>query len=139
MSAQPGPDPKQWAEAVRWLARADDDLRVVEVLIAQANPPLLPAASHCQQAAEKMAKAVLIASQIAPPRIHDLEKLALLVGAQHADIGQALLGLAEITIWFVAARYPDTFEIIPTVQDISSVLEKLKKLRQRIQLLAPKP
>jgi hypothetical protein len=120
MSAQPGPDPKQWAEAVRWLARA-----------------LLPAASHCQQAAEKMAKAVLIASHVAPPRVHDLEKLALLVSARHADIGKALLELAEITIWFVASRYPDTFEIAPTIQDVSSVLVKLKGLRQRIDLLAP--
>jgi HEPN domain-containing protein len=134
MSAQPGPDPKQWAEVVRWLARADDDLRVVEVLISQADPPLLPAASHCQQAAEKMAKAVLIAFHVAPPRVHDLEKLALLVAARHADIGKAL----KITIWFVASRYPDTFEIAPTIQDVSSVLVKLKGLRQRIDLLAPK-
>jgi HEPN domain-containing protein len=61
--------------ALRWLARADEDLRVIAVRIAQADPPLFSAALHCQQAAEKMAKAILIAATVPPPRIHDIEEL----------------------------------------------------------------
>jgi HEPN domain-containing protein len=89
MSAPTPSDPKQWAEALRWLARADDDVKVIEVLIAQESPLLLPAAAvHCQQAAEKMAKAVLIASNVAPPRIHNIKRLSALVAAMHVELAK---------------------------------------------------
>jgi HEPN domain-containing protein len=138
MSGQIRPDAAQWAEAARWIARADDDLRVVDVLIAQPDPPLLPAALHCQQAAEKIAKAVLIAANIAPPRIHDIDKLAGLVTAVDVGIGSTLSELGELTIWFAAARYPDTFEIALSEHDIGSALSKLQALRERVNSLAPK-
>lgn len=49
-------DPELVAETQAWLAKAFNDLRASEVLIA-ASPPLLDeAVFHCQQAAEKALK-----------------------------------------------------------------------------------
>src|SRR5438045_4656429 len=64
-------DPRQWEVALEWLDRADEDIRIVEVLLAKA--PDLPwgAAFHCQQALEKMAKGVLIARRVEPPKSQD--------------------------------------------------------------------
>jgi hypothetical protein len=45
--------------------------------------------------------------------------------------------LGELTTWFLAGRYPDTFEIVPSLEDINSALTKLRSLRRRIDLLAP--
>ena len=137
MSAQTEPDPRQWAEATRWLARADDDLRVVEMLMAQVSAPLLPAALHCQQAAEKMAKAVLIALNVAPPRIHDIETLGALIAARHADVGRTIAEMGELTTWYVSARYPDSMQVAPSAEEIGLALTKLQRLRQLVSLLAP--
>jgi HEPN domain-containing protein len=88
---------------------------------------------------EKMAKAVLIASSVPPPRIHDIEKLAGLVAARNAEIGRTIAEFAELTTWYVSARYPDeSFDSAPSADDISSAVTKLQVLRQRIDSLAPK-
>src|SRR5215216_2288574 len=99
MNARNALDPKQWAVAQRWLARADDDLHGVETFLAQSPLSAFLAAFHCHQAAEKMAKAVLIASNVAPPRIHDIERLGWLVAEQHAEIGAAITHLGRLSTW----------------------------------------
>ena len=48
-----------WAEVLRWLAYVDQDIRVVEIAMAEPSPILGPAAFHCQQAAEKYLKGFL--------------------------------------------------------------------------------
>lgn len=77
MSEPKRPDPRQWEEAMRWLARVDEDLRAADALLALAPPAIFPSAFHCQQAAEKMLKAALIAMREAPPKAHEIEALAL--------------------------------------------------------------
>jgi HEPN domain-containing protein len=138
MSVQNEPDPRQWPEAVRWLSRADDDLRIIHLALNVVDPPLFGAALHCQQATEKMAKAVLIAFGVMPPKIHDIERLGRQVSALHADIGNAVLDLASLTAWYVASRYADAAsELAPSAQDIAAVLGKLHELRRRIETLRP--
>ena len=140
MSAQTEPDPEQWAEAVEWLSHVDQDLRLVEMVLADDDPPLLPAALHCQQAAEKMAKAVLIALKIAPPRTHNIGALAKLIAASHVEIAERISQLDELTSWYLTSRYPDGEPSrAPAKAEISSVLEKLRALRRLVDTLAPKP
>src|SRR5215216_4286063 len=101
--------------------------------------PCFLAAFHCHQAAEKMAKAVLIASNVAPPRIHDIARLGRLVAEQHAEIGAAITHLGRLSTWYVSARYPeDPFDLAPSEQDIRKALTELQLVRQRINSLAPK-
>ena len=77
-------DRARWAETVRWLAYVDDDLRAIALIMAEADPLVGPAAFHCQQAAEKMAKALLVAHGAVVPKIHDLGSVLnrVLVGGQ---------------------------------------------------------
>jgi hypothetical protein len=57
------------AEAVAgWLAVVDDDLRQVVNNLHGPMPSLSGAAYHCQQAAEKLVKAVLVEANIAFPK-----------------------------------------------------------------------
>lgn len=65
----------QWAEAGRWLAKADEDVAVAELALSREPPLTEPSAFHCQQAAEKILKAPLIAAGVAPARSRDMERL----------------------------------------------------------------
>ena len=75
MTGQKQVDPGRWDEALPWLAHADADLRVTDLADGDIDLSLV-VAFHCQQAAEKMAKAVLIAFGAAYPKIHDIAELA---------------------------------------------------------------
>lgn len=131
-------DPRQWSEAERWLARVDDDLRAAEALLALAPPATGTAAFHCQQAAEKMAKAMLIAARQPPPRLHDIEELGRRVGSHHPAIGEALKALGGLTRWYVSARYPDAgLDVDTTADEVSEVLSGLRDLRRNIDTLKP--
>jgi HEPN domain-containing protein len=137
MSARTEFDPKQWAEAARWLARVDEDIAAVETLVKASSVSIGPAALHCQQAAEKTAKAVPIALNVEPPRIHDVGRLGKLISPHFAEIGRAIIEMGELTTWYVSARYPDAMESLPSEEDIPSQLGRLRQLRQLIAALAP--
>ncbi|HWL72976.1 MAG TPA: HEPN domain-containing protein [Burkholderiaceae bacterium] len=106
MSAKKELDPEQWPEAAEWLDRADDDLRAIEMLIMGPSPPLRSAALHCQQAAEKMAKASLVAFSNIPPKTHDLDRLGELVASHDTEIGELIRQLADLTIWYISVDIP---------------------------------
>jgi HEPN domain-containing protein len=129
-------DPIRWEEAARWLVFVDEDMRVVEVLMA--NQPIIVrgAAFHCQQAVEKMAKAVLVAMGADVPKIHDVYELSWLVQDHDIEIGQAIRELANVTTWATVVRYPDVeANIAPSANDIRFAFERLTQLRRRIGAL----
>jgi HEPN domain-containing protein len=139
MSVPTNLNPRRWEEVARWLFRADDDLGLVDTILARSPPSLFGASLHCPQAAEKMAKAVLIAFGIRPPRIHDLDELGDLIRAVHLEIGDEVRGLAQLTTWYVASRYPDVAaESLPSPEDIRFALKKLHGLRRRVQSIVPR-
>lgn len=63
------------SEPSGWLTVVDDDLRQVTNNLHGPLPSLRGAAYHCQQAAEKMVKAVLAGAGIAFPKTHDIAAL----------------------------------------------------------------
>jgi HEPN domain-containing protein len=63
-------------EARRWWAVAAEDLRVVRACLAMEPPSPGNAAYHCQQAAEKTMKGLLVAAGVGFRKIHDLDELA---------------------------------------------------------------
>jgi HEPN domain-containing protein len=133
-------DPRQWSEAARWLSYVDEDLRAIEKLMAGPTPAFRSAAFHCHQAAEKIAKAMPIAWGSAIPKIHDIEELSARVREKDETLGQALAGLASLTGWYIAVRYPDVeLDFAPTSADVTSALTQLQNLRRRVDALAPKP
>lgn len=70
------PDPAKQAEEARlWIAKADEDVAPVRLLLP--HPQLHGvAAFHCQQAAEKLMKAALVAAARPVRKTHDLDVLA---------------------------------------------------------------
>jgi HEPN domain-containing protein len=139
MTDRPQTDSRQWFEATRWLVYVDQDLFAVEALLAVPERGLIPAAFHCQQAAEKMAKAILIVLGASPPKIHDVAELAELVYERSPAVGEMVREVGRFSVWYLASRYPDAQDnFSPTAHEIKLALLKLKELRRRIDLLAPK-
>lgn len=133
-------DARIWAEVARWLVYVDEDLGVVDVLMSRRETNLRPAGFHCQQAAEKMGKALLIAFGADVPKTHDIEELTFRLAALHQASAARLKRVASSSGWYAAVRYPNVeIEFQPTRQDIESMRSLLKDLRSYIDTLAPTP
>lgn len=137
MSGPRQPDLTPWEQALRWLAHVDEGLRAAALLATDVD--LVASASfHCQQAAEKIAKAALVTFGENYPKIHDVGELAQRVAALNPELGKSLQELSGLTDWYIAARYPDLV-YLPSQQDVIAVLAALRDLRRQIAALAPKP
>ena len=90
-----------------WLQRARNDLRAARVLIVDTPEPILDTgAFHCQQAVEKLLKAVLCWYGADPPRVHTLGALFDLA-SRHTDAFEPLRDACErLTRYAVLVRYP---------------------------------
>lgn len=131
----------QWSEALRWFAYVDQDLQAAE-LCAAAEPLLLgPGAYHCQQAAEKLIKGLLVAAATRFPKIHDIKSLAHRAAADYPELADAMMALADLTVWGLAYRYPAEEEDIsdtPTVGRVREAIAQLQSLKTIAMALGPK-
>jgi len=98
--------PRDDPEVLDWLSKAAEDLRVAEVLLA--NAPELDSAIcfHCQQAAEKSLKALILASDGMPERTHDLDALVTVLARTFSSLETARADAALLTPYAVIPRYP---------------------------------
>src|SRR5262245_34031912 len=69
------------AEAARWLAKAEEDLAVAQLLVQSDSPVRWAACFHSQQAAEKAIKSLLVLAGVDFPRSHALGRLVALLPA----------------------------------------------------------
>src|SRR3954468_20464843 len=93
-------------EAARWLAIAEEDVRVSRGCLTLEIPAPGSAAYHCQQAAEKIVKGLLVVAGAAFARTHDMDELVDLALAHYTDQKSWLEGVRRLTLWGVAYRYP---------------------------------
>jgi len=91
--------------ALEWLAVAEIDLRAARNCLHGPEPTPQAAAYHCQQAAEKLIKAALVAEGVHPPRSHDIGMLADLLPSGH-PFRRAFASLERLTVYGMAYRYP---------------------------------
>ncbi len=129
------------AEAVGWLQIAERDLKAVRNNVFGPEPTTEIAAFHCQQAAEKMFKAVLVSAGIDPPRRHNIDDLIDLLPADH-PLKTELEPLGRFSPYAIAYRYPvqdpDILPEQPTRNEIVAWLEELDQARAGIAaLVAP--
>lgn len=128
----------QWKEAARWLARADEDAVVAELALARDPPLINPAAFHCQQAAEKMLKALLVAAGAAPPRSQDREVLIEPASAQYPALREEMQAFARLTEWLTASRYPDLGGGLGEAPaDVAGMLALITAFGAKVRALAP--
>jgi HEPN domain-containing protein len=98
--------PPEDPEVHGWPQKVAEDYRVAEVL-AESEEPLDDAICfHCQQAAEKLLKALLVAAGVSPPRTHDLEELASLLPSSEPLLAQIEDACAYLSELAVIPRYP---------------------------------
>ena len=122
-------------EAERWMAKAQQDLAVAELLLRNNVGANWAACFHAQQAAEKALKAVLVALGVDFPRSHMLERLVGLMPIRLAASFDSDR-LAQLTPWAVAGRYPEgipdpdeetTAELIATAEAIVATATRAAK------------
>lgn len=104
-----------------------------------ADPPMLdPAAFHCQQAVEKIIKALLIAAAVAAPRSHDIEMLAGKAAPFYPALEQQMLSFAHLTEWLTASSYPDLGGGLgEEIGGVTDILLALREFRRRVAELVP--
>ena len=109
-------------------------------LMLLADPPLVDqAAFHCQQAAEKIIKGLLVAAAISAPRIHDIERLADLAAPLYPAL-RPLMELMQTSAWNTATRYPDLgMSLGATAYDVTEILGHLRSFRQAVGAVDPTP
>jgi HEPN domain-containing protein len=104
--------------ARQWTAKAKNDLLDADNNLAARQVPCDTVCFHCQQAVEKLLKAVLSAKGVPPPRTHDLLSLLELVLPFAPQVDNTRDCLAILTPYSVASRYPDDDGLnIPSLED----------------------
>ncbi len=92
-----------------WLRAAEDDLEDARILLEAGR--YAGAAFHAHQAVEKALKAAIIALRgEVPPRIHNLLRLAEILGVDDEKILEAL---RRLNPHYRVARYPDAANGVP--------------------------
>jgi HEPN domain-containing protein len=102
--------------ARQWLAKAENDLLNADNNLKSEIVPYDTVCFHCQQAAEKLLKAYLVARGVQPPFTHDLLLLLEEILPHGADAEMLRDDLALLMPYAVGVRYPDEL-FMPTPED----------------------
>jgi HEPN domain-containing protein len=125
------------AEAAHeWFTYAENDLGSAEYLLGRRPLPAEIICFHCQQAAEKALKGVLVLHDIDPPKIHDLVKLHSLCKAFVPDVTPFLVQCKALNKYSVSARYPN--ELAVTEFTMKKALTDAKAVMDFARPLFPK-
>ncbi len=89
-----------------WIEFAERDFEVSKLLAETINPPLEIIAYHCQQAAERYLKAVLIEGNQPVPFIHDLGKLNIECQKINPELSVIQSICERLTPFGTVTRYP---------------------------------
>ena len=95
-------------------------------------PSPIGAAYHCQQAAEKLVKAVLVEANTAFPKTHDIAALVGLLPSGHR-LKAKLHSLEKLTPYGVAYRYPaeDDWDV-PSTRTIEAWKDEIDAIRSML-------
>jgi HEPN domain-containing protein len=116
-------------EVWRWLRLAREDLAAAMHLADAAHLPHRVACLLAQQAAEKAIKAVLVAEDMDPPKLHDLRRL---LERSASPIMAALNepALEDLSRWSIAGRYPADVDE-GTAGDVAICLDTAGRVLER--------
>ena len=89
-----------------WLRKAQADLAVADRLVSEEAIFANAVAFHCQQAAEKFLKALLVWAEIDFPKTHDLKELLTLASRVDEQLASHLRATTSLTPYGVDLRYP---------------------------------
>jgi len=119
-----------------WLHRADRDIELAAHLLQESAPYTAAIAFHCQQAAEKYLKALLISWEIPFPKTHDIKALLNLIARKNATLAGSLQDAVVLTPYGVAARYPGDLPD-PDENEAQEALALAEKVRGAVMRALP--
>lgn len=90
----------------QWVRKAEGDYRTAARELVAAEPNYDAVCYHAQQCIEKLLKALLIAQSLLPPRTHDLNTLAALLGVTPRPWHWPEADLRLLTRAATGFRYP---------------------------------
>lgn len=120
-------------EIKAWLVVVDRDVKAIRNNLYGPEPEPQMAAYHCQQAVEKLAKTLLVAAGMMPPKSHDIDVLVARLTAGH-PMGGRIAALAHLTAFISASRYPsagifDDPLSDPPIEEVAGWLAEIETLR----------
>ena len=114
-------------EAEEWLRAAEDDLEDARILLRAGR--YAGAAFHAHQAAEKALKAAIVElRRELPPCLHNLVRLADILGIRDEEILEAL---RRLNPHYRVARYPDAANGVPMEVYSEAIASELVSLAER--------
>ncbi|MGI8906661.1 MAG: HEPN domain-containing protein [Candidatus Sumerlaeaceae bacterium] len=123
-------------EVHRWLTKAQHDLQSARKLALGPEPLLDTAIYHCQQAAEKAAKAVLCFQGISLMKSHDVRHLIARL-AELDDRFEPWITTGEsLTPYATAYRYPDE-SLLPDPDEFQQALHQAESFFEFVLTLLP--
>jgi HEPN domain-containing protein len=121
--------------AREWLRKASYDLRSAKILHASPDKLYETAIYHCQQAAEKAIKAVLVAHRQHVPLTHDIALLLERAGKFDKGLAQFEALAESITGYATEYRYPNTAADELSISEVQSAIEYASELVEYIASL----
>jgi HEPN domain-containing protein len=117
---------------LRWLKKAENDLKAVKYLLDAADAPLDIICFHCQQAVEKLLKAYLTWTDIRVKKTHDLESILNLCIKENKEFEFLDKDkISELTLYAVTIRYPEEY-LEPTAEETKEFYEITLKVKDFI-------
>ena len=114
-----------------WLDFAHMDLSSAEFLLGMHPVPVEIICYHCEQAAEKFLKAVLIYHGVEAPKTHDLVLLCKLCVQLNQAWEQMIDACVGLSPYGVQVRYPSDMEL--DEGDVASALRACREIGEFVQ------
>ncbi|MEX2650668.1 MAG: HEPN domain-containing protein [Alphaproteobacteria bacterium] len=131
----------QWRLALRWFQVAETDVLAARFCM-DGKPPLIGiAAYHCQQAAEKILKGLLIRAARPVRKTHNLDAIADEVIASTEGIADRIAFCRIFTSWGMLGRYPQAGQPDtepPTAEQVGETAKGLAQLLEFARHLGSK-
>ena len=118
-------DPAIQKEMAAWIHKSSVDLRAAELDLGTTQPLLSDSLFHCQQACEKILKALLCGLQTPFRKTHDLNELGTLALDSFPELDPLLESIAHLTTYAVESRYPSDAPD-PQVEEVTGNIQLSK-------------
>jgi HEPN domain-containing protein len=119
---------------LRWLKKAENDLKTVKHLLTLEDAPMDVISFHCQQAVEKYFKAYLTLIDVRVTKTHDLETiLALCIEKDTKFERLDKDGISKLTFYAVEIRYPEEY-IEFSIEEARELYETAKEVKGFVML-----
>ena len=118
-----------------WLNAANDDLKTIEKLLPDLSLTNV-IVFHCQQAIEKVLKALIDELSLGLARTHNLQSL-LSKTDEEFNLNYDETIIAEIDRLYIDSRYPGDFGLMPfgkpTINEAKAYYQQAKELKEEVE------